>query len=85
MNSQNELQTQTDSNATQIKIETTKCQVCKKKLKLIEQATSKCKCSLLFCKIHKNNHNCTFDYKLQHQENVEKMNPKVQFEKTIKI
>ena len=56
------------------------CLVCKKKLKI---TAIKCKCNNYFCKIHKyeNNHNCTFDYKSQHKDILEKCMPIIQFNK----
>ena len=69
----------------QITKETNKCQICKKKLKLVELTTSKCKCDFLFCKLHKNDHNCSFNYKTEHQSYLESMNPKIEFEKHLKI
>jgi len=40
-----------------------KCFSCEKKLKLSEEAIGKCKCDSIFCIKHRENHNCTYDYK----------------------
>ena len=44
---------------------TNKCYVCGKKILniLASLGIYKCYCGGNFCKIHKNNHHCTFDYK----------------------
>jgi hypothetical protein len=36
---------------------------CKKKLNLVQQTVGLCKCNKMFCPIHRLNHNCTYDYK----------------------
>lgn len=50
------------------------CFICNKKLKF---TSIKCKCDKHFCKMHKNekDHNCTFNYKLQQKDILEKMLP----------
>ena len=50
------------------------CLICNKKLKI---TAIKCKCDNFFCKLHKNEkvHNCSFNYKLKHIENLEKNLP----------
>ena len=49
---------------------------CNKKLKLYETELI-CKCSSFFCSIHRNNHNCTFDYKKEWREKLNKDNPPI--------
>ena len=43
------------------------CNICNKKLKILEQLTSKCKCNNYYCNKHLfyKNHNCLFDYQLE--------------------
>jgi hypothetical protein len=48
-----------------------KCDTCNKKIKLIEEITSKCKCGKINCGIHKLDHNCNYDYKNDHQKQIE--------------
>lgn len=52
------------------------CFICSKKLNLSLQL-QECKCKNIFCRRHKLNHNCSFDYKLEHQNNLKKYNNKV--------
>uniref|UniRef100_A0A6C0J2H8 AN1-type domain-containing protein n=1 Tax=viral metagenome TaxID=1070528 RepID=A0A6C0J2H8_9ZZZZ len=42
------------------------CHVCNKRLNILQEMTSKCKCNNYFCNKHKFyvNHNCQYDYKL---------------------
>jgi hypothetical protein len=40
-----------------------KCDSCNKKIKLVEQITSKCKCGKIYCGNHKIDHNCDYDYR----------------------
>ena len=60
-----------------------KCKKCKKK-KLI---LIKCRCGNSFCLEHKcaEHHNCTFDYKKFGQEQLDKENPKINFDKVSQI
>ena len=53
-----------------------KCYHCKKKVGLI---ILKCKCGHIFCQSHLNahSHNCTYDYKKEKKESLEKNNPKL--------
>lgn len=43
------------------------CNICYKKLKILDKLTSKCKCNNYYCNKHLFyiNHNCLFDYKLE--------------------
>ena len=54
----------------------TKCHHCNKKIGLI---VLKCKCGHIFCQSHLNahSHNCTYDYKKEKKESLEKNNPKL--------
>ena len=54
----------------------TKCYHCNKKVGLI---VLKCKCGHIFCQSHLNahSHNCTYDYKKEKKESLEKNNPKL--------
>tara|TARA_B100001094_G_scaffold331819_1_gene401502 strand:+ start:91 stop:342 length:252 start_codon:yes stop_codon:yes gene_type:complete len=49
---------------------------CRKKISIIDIP---CKCGLIFCINHKffSNHNCTYDYKENHKQNLIKCNPKI--------
>ena len=60
-----------------------KCYHCNKKVGLI---ILKCKCGHIFCPSHLNahSHNCTYDYKKEKKESLEKNNPKI-VRKIIKI
>jgi AN1-type zinc finger protein 5/6 len=60
-----------------------KCHYCNKKVGLI---VIKCKCGHIFCQSHLNahSHNCTYDYKKEKKESLEKNNPKLGL-KMIKI
>ena len=42
------------------------CNFCNKKLKILEEITSKCRCNYYYCNKHLfyKNHNCIFDYHL---------------------
>lgn len=53
-----------------------KCYQCNKKIGLI---IIKCKCGHIFCSSHLNahSHNCTYDYKKEKKESLEKNNPKL--------
>ena len=44
-----------------------KCNLCKVKLSLVERQL-KCKCGNCYCSKHRQNHNCTYDYKNEHQK-----------------
>jgi acetone carboxylase gamma subunit len=60
-----------------------KCYHCKKKVGMI---ILKCKCGHIFCQSHLNahSHNCTYDYKKEKKESLEKNNPKLG-QKMVKI
>ena len=58
------------------KIPKKKCKQCNCKLKLI---VFTCKCGHIFCQKHlgAHSHNCTYDYKNEKKEKIEKENPKL--------
>ena len=60
------------------------CQSCSKKLSLVLQQ-KKCKCGYSFCNLHFSNHECKFDYKKQHKENLRKYMKHVQSSTLMKI
>lgn len=68
-------------NKTPNEIDTNSCAICNKKLKLVNNF--KCKCQYHFCKIHKfpEEHNCSFNYKLEGKNLLEKNNPIIKCEK----
>lgn len=70
------------------------CPVCNKKIKLFESTYCKCRCGSTFCSKHRhpqsgpNNtdgHVCTFNYVADEIKKLEKLNPKINFEKVNKI
>jgi hypothetical protein len=67
----------------------TRCSLvdCRKKLRPSEGISGLCKCKLLFCSIHKPTtiHNCAFDYKKEHEDKLNKANPRIIGEKIKKI
>lgn len=71
------------SDSTKSKPKKIKCYHCKKKVGMI---ILKCKCGHIFCQSHLNahSHNCTYDYKKEKKESLEKNNPKLG-QKMIKI
>ena len=61
----------------------TRCCVCNKKVKLMP---IECKCGVITCLSHRfPSHNCNFDYYKEHQNLIEKKNPKVISDKIEKI
>ena len=65
------------------KLKKIKCYHCKKKVGMI---ILNCKCGHIFCQSHLNahSHNCTYDYKKEKKETLEKNNPKLG-QKMVKI
>lgn len=49
--------------------------MCNKKISIVEEITSKCKCDNVFCKKHLfySIHNCTYDYKKNNNDNIVKL------------
>ncbi len=45
-----------------------KCDTCNKKIKLVEEITSKCKCGKISCGTHRLDHECSYDYKADFQK-----------------
>ena len=59
------------------------CNICNKKLKILDKLTSKCKCDNYYCNKHLffTDHNCKFDYhsefKINSTSNIVKLENKV--------
>lgn len=62
-----------------------KCFVCNKKISIIYQFKCKCSNDHIFCEKHRNNHNCTYDYKKNQKEFILENNPNISFSKLQKI
>ena len=62
---------------------------CKKKLKLIQQTTQKCKCGGCYCnkcwKTHQAGNLCNFDHKNENKRNLEEVMEDANFQKMNKI
>jgi len=58
---------------------------CNKKISISNEY--ECRCNLFFCPLHKfsKDHNCTYDYKKDQQDKLEKANPKICAKKLDKI
>ena len=71
----------------QSKVKKKKCQICKKKLNIIEQSIGECKCNKILCTKHRypQEHNCTFDHNKTARETLMKQNPIVKSQKVIPI
>ena len=56
-----------------------RCNQCNKRLSIIENNMSLCKCMLIFCNKCRffKNHNCTFDYIKYNQNKIKKDNIKI--------
>lgn len=44
-----------------------RCNVCKSKISIVDSIMCKCRCNNLFCKSHRLDHNCSFDYQLEYK------------------
>lgn len=64
-----------------------KCHKCRIRLSLVEEQIGLCKCGFVFCFDcrYPEEHDCEFDHKEDQRKKLEKGNPKVVFEKIIKI
>jgi hypothetical protein len=62
-----------------------KCTTCNKKIKLVEEITSKCRCGKISCGTHKMDHNCDYDYKSDFQKQNENILVSVVASKVDKI
>ncbi len=63
-----------------------KCEHCKKKSVGLMPFSCKCGLTTLCCICkYPEEHKCTFDYKNAGKQQLEKLNPKIEFEKLIKI
>jgi hypothetical protein len=63
----------------------TQCVVCKRKIISCMTLIHTCKCKNIYCNLHMHDHNCTFDYKENWQNNSEKCLPTFKPEKIKKI
>ncbi|KAL7054886.1 hypothetical protein AAHC03_024467 [Spirometra sp. Aus1] len=63
-----------------------RCLECNKKLTIVEQGIE-CACGGSFCSYHRytDRHNCSFDYRAEAREKLEKANPTVKAEKVRKL
>uniref|UniRef100_A0A0V0J5F0 AN1-type zinc finger protein 5 n=1 Tax=Schistocephalus solidus TaxID=70667 RepID=A0A0V0J5F0_SCHSO len=63
-----------------------RCGECNKKLTIVEQGIE-CACGGSFCSYHRytDRHNCSFDYRAEAREKLEKANPTVKAEKVRKL
>ncbi len=62
-----------------------RCIVCKKKLKLIQEIKGKCKCEKVYCSEHALQHACTFDYKTIQKQKLIQENPLIIADKVTHI
>ena len=47
---------------------TQKCCECHKNVNIVDGITCKCRCGNIYCKYHKFEHQCSFDYKEHYKE-----------------
>lgn len=68
-------------------MDTTKCNICLKRLNLAEQVSNKCPCGGFYCKRHfpEIKHDCTYDFREEHRLSLVKKNPIVKKRKVDKI
>eukprot|EP01098_Paradermamoeba_levis_P009656 TRINITY_DN403_c0_g1_i1.p1 TRINITY_DN403_c0_g1~~TRINITY_DN403_c0_g1_i1.p1 ORF type:complete len:194 (-),score=44.21 TRINITY_DN403_c0_g1_i1:201-782(-) len=80
----NDSQASTAPSSPQPPTDTTVCAFCPRKVGLLG---FDCKCQAVFCSRHRypEQHNCPFDYKASHKENLKKANPVVTRSKVDKI
>ena len=62
-----------------------KCSICEKKLNNVYEIIHKCKCNKTYCKIHKNDHDCDYDYKHNEKNRLKDKLIKITSTKIIKI
>lgn len=62
-----------------------RCKICKKRLNAFTEFT--CKCKELFCAAHRlaAEHNCSYDYRKEHKEKLEKIYRRLTPKKIVKI
>ncbi len=60
------------------------CLICKKKVSALS-VLNVCKCENTYCNTHMNNHNCTYDYKNKHKEQIKNTLILVSFDKIQKL
>lgn len=63
----------------------TRCTYCRRKLKLAEKIVGKCRCELIYCLKHRNEHICSFDYRKDQMNQLIKNNPQIIAEKIDRI
>ena len=72
-------ETKNNTNTNKKEKKPNRCQFedCKRKISSVDDYV--CKCGLKTCRHHKffENHNCTFNYKSEHANKLEKLNPKI--------
>ena len=61
----------------------TKCEECHKKIGLLDIITCKCRCGNVFCKTHRLDHNCSYDYQSEYKNSNQMV--KLEEKKLIKI
>ncbi|ALH23333.1 AN1-like Zinc finger containing protein [Chrysochromulina ericina virus CeV-01B] len=61
-----------------------RCPICNKKIKLTD---IQCKCGIIFCSLHRypDMHDCSFNFKVNERNFIEKNNPKIIPNKITKI
>lgn len=64
-----------------------RCQLpgCKKTLNLSQISAGACYCGSSYCPTHRHNHGCSFDYREQAKEEIERNLPLIKGEKIYKI
>ena len=61
------------------------CYECSIKLSITQQSIGVCKCKHVFCKKHKVNHICSFDYHKYHKQILCESNPHIKYTKVEQI
>jgi len=69
------------------KNKTVACYICDKNITTLQSITNKCKCTYIFCSIHKfpENHMCSFNYKHNYQSVLSSNMPVIKGEKINQI
>lgn len=62
-----------------------RCNNCKSKLNYIERSSNQCKCGNKYCSRHLTDHECTFDYRKENIDRLEKKLVKTTAQKINKI
>lgn len=68
-------------------VKSKKCEICNKKLSLVQEMVGKCKCDKVFCNDHRfpKDHKCTFDHMKAAREELAKRNPVVKSDRLVRI